>query len=155
MKLEKWTQVAEIVASLAVVVSVVFLTMSIRENSRITSATAYANNLAEHNAQSNIVMQDPELIRLVSAFRNREAQNLDELSRGRLNQYVQTMFRIYESAYFDNQLGLLEPEQWERSERLICINFDAAKSNGYSELLDALMTSEFLQFMQDCPTEGG
>jgi hypothetical protein len=63
-KLSEWASVAEVVSGVAIVVTLVFLAVGIRENTEITRAAAYDRNIESLNQWRLGVMQNESLIRV-------------------------------------------------------------------------------------------
>jgi hypothetical protein len=57
VKLSDWANVAEVVSGVAVVITLIFLILSIRENTEITRAAAY-DTFAETPAALRLVISD-------------------------------------------------------------------------------------------------
>lgn len=61
-KLSDWANAAQIVSGIAVVVTLLFLILGIRENTAITRATAYDRNMDSLNYVRNVLVTDPETL---------------------------------------------------------------------------------------------
>ena len=111
MKLEKLALIAEIIGALAVVVSLIYVGVSIRQN---TDAITAANhqNLLSMDIEKNAWFRDREFAELyVSAL-----ANIDGLSAAELRQfrtYVSDQINIWENLYVAHQTGLINDTIWE------------------------------------------
>ena len=103
---------AQVVSALAVVVSLVYVGYEIRQN---TDATRAATRQAV--AETDLIyiggLLDPALVASAEAKRRTGAALSDEeqlvlYTRQHLN------FRIFENAHYQFEMGLLEPEVWDR-----------------------------------------
>jgi len=117
MKLKNVALIAEIISGVAVVVTLVFLVLSIRENTNVVRATAYAGLVDSANNFNTRVYSDPELIRLFQAYLSGRVSELPEADAIRLGYMININFREQEKAYFLNQYGILGEVEWERSLR--------------------------------------
>jgi hypothetical protein len=99
MKLEKLAAIAEIVSSLAIVVTLAFLTMQTREMARQTEQT---NTALFASSRATTMTADVNL--LLAGY---DPSGND---RGR---FVAAFFRIREFAWFQYQSGILEQAAWE------------------------------------------
>ncbi len=149
MKLENWALVAEIVSGAAVVITLVFLILGIRENTNVLRAAAYTDVLDGMNRFQTEVMTDPDSVRVWGAFILGEAAELDGDDRMRLNLAVLTIFRLYESAYYSDQYGLLGDSERERFERSICMQFTRARSANVETPLRDSLTANFLRYVEE------
>lgn len=152
LSLSDWASIAEVVSGVAVVVTLIFLILGIRENSEITRASMYAEHLRSFDQLSSDIYRDPELTRIYEAWLVADLSNLDPLDLQRLEQMQINMFRTYERAYLAQTAGFYGADESERMQRLTCINYVRAIVTGTSELLDVLMTNGFRNHMSTtCP----
>ena len=111
MKLKKLALIAEIIGAAAVVVSLVYVGASIRQN---TDAITAANhqNLLSMDIEKNAWFRDREFSELyVSAL-----SNIDGLSAAQLRQfrtYVSDQVNIWENVYIAHETGLISDTIWE------------------------------------------
>lgn len=155
MKLEKIALVAEIVSGVAVVVTLVFLVLSIRDNTNVVRATAYAGIVDSADAFNVRVGSDPELIRLYSAYLGGRANELTGDDEVRLAYLINSNFRNLEKAFFLNQYGILGEAESRRTLRRICGTYQRTKTTmewWTKDRLPQLVTSEFLEYIEStCP----
>lgn len=121
-KLAIWASLAEIVSSIAVVVTLVFLVLGIRENTAITRATAYDRSIDSLNDQRRSISEDPELSLLWFKFESGDADSWTPHDRMRLSFMVNITFGIYEKAFYAHLYGVLGDSEWTRYARQVCIN---------------------------------
>jgi hypothetical protein len=103
MKLEKLAAFAEIVSSIAIVITLAFLTMQTREMAQQTEQT---NRALFANSRATTMTADVNLLIASSAGAN--AGSLEE--SGAL---IAAFFRIREFAWFQYQNGILDQAAWE------------------------------------------
>lgn len=147
MNLEKWASLAEIISGIAVVVTLIFLVVGIRENSdimRASSFTSATDSLIELNRD---IMADGELAEIFEAWAANDTSQLDPQQRARLNQMAVALFRIYEKAFLAERYGLLGPGEWRRFERTICLIYPRLRSDGLEAPVRTALTDEFVQFV--------
>lgn len=65
--LQKWALVAEIIGGAAVMITLVFLLLGIKENTQVTSASMFANTIDSLNEFEAGLLADPELSNLLAA----------------------------------------------------------------------------------------
>ena len=123
MKLSDWASVAEIVSSLAVVITLVFLLVGIRENTEITRAAAYDRNIDSVNEVRGWIANNPDLATLYRAFLNDETAEIEEPRIIQLNLLMNSIFGIFEKAYFAFQYGHIGQSEWSRFDKQICIQY--------------------------------
>jgi hypothetical protein len=148
-KLLEWASVAEIVSGIAVVITLVFLVLSIREETAVTRAAVYSDLLEEINRLDEVVIADPELSRLIDAFADQDTAGLDEAERRRLQKMVLALFRIYDKAYFANEAGLVGDPEWERMQSATCIGYARATAFGMELDRSEMLAQEFRNHMAE------
>ena len=147
MKLSDWSSIAEIVSGVAVVVTLIFLVFGIRENSAITRAVAYERNVDSRNEWRMWVSQDDERLRIYQAFLAGRIDDLTDLESSRLASILNIVWAINEKSYYSNQYGILGPEEWARTDRVLCTfygNFDAERW----ERISRTFTDEFTEYVE-------
>jgi hypothetical protein len=152
-KLSDWASAAEIVSGIAVVVTLVFLILGIRENTNITRASMYQDIVEETNDFQEMVTVNPEMLRVWTAYIQGDATEFDELDNQRLNSIVLTQFRTFESAYYSRNYAVIGEREWGRIDRTICDWVRRANSVGKDRLLTRLTTPEFTSYLAErCST---
>jgi hypothetical protein len=146
-KLSDWANLAQIASGIAVVVTLVFLILDLRENTDVTRAAMYQQSSVSLTEFRRDIMREPELARLYSAFLNNQAEGIDGVDRIRLTQLILNNFQISESAFYAQRYGLLGRAEWTRFERSICDNYARARSARLAEALQLIMTKEFMEYI--------
>ena len=149
MKLEKWALIAEIVSGLAVVVTLIFLILGIRENTSVTRASVYSDITDSINNIQQTLFEDPELSRLYDAYTGRKTGELSEADESRTNRIAIAILRVYEKAYFGRQYGVIGDPEWGRVQSAICLHHDLSVAAGWPVTSGLpLYTDEFQDFMR-------
>ena len=148
MTIEKWASIAEIVSGVAVVITLVFLILGIQENTAVQRATAYSDLLDSLNRFQIAQMTDPDSVRVWSAFVSQEGAELEGDDRMRLNLAMLTVFRIYESAFYSEQAGLIDGPEQERFNSNICNHLNNVRAANVEDLLRATMTDDFMGYIE-------
>ncbi|MGD8340950.1 MAG: hypothetical protein PVH89_09215 [Gammaproteobacteria bacterium] len=130
LKLSDWANFAEILSGLAVIVTLVVLIVGIRENSAVTRVSAYGDLMQSVVDIESLVIQDPNLDRILTTFYEETTGGLSEDERRTVTTYAGVLLRNYERAYFSQEYGVISDEQWDRFERLICANGRRAQLAG-------------------------
>ena len=154
-KLSDWASIAEIVSSIAVLVTLIVLVVSVRENTETIRTTSYAGNVDSLLEMEAAVISDPELSRIYYLWVNGDTEQLERADLYRLVIMQTGMFRIYEKAYFMNQRQLLGVEEWERFENSLCGGYTDVQNNDtefgvmYGDFDTLPLTSEFKDFTSE------
>jgi len=145
MKLSDLASIAEIVSGIAVVVTLVVLIVEIRDNTQVLRLSAYNNNVDSINEFGTLISRDADNGRIWNSFVSGDTENLTEVDRRRLTDWLFILFRTYEKAYFSERSGLIGEEEWARFERNICGMFELSQT---AEVLIAVpLTQEFYGYV--------
>ena len=155
------TQIAEIVASLAVLVTLLFLIVEIRQNTETTRVASYDRSIELLNEWRLTVAENPDLSAYWVDYIGRGGGDMSTEADVRLNMVVGTLWGVYENAYFANERGFLGPSEWSRFEVQLCRQHELAAENGRWDgsrspsvsPITGLLTSEFVGFVEShCAT---
>ena len=116
-KLQRWSDVSQIVSALAVVLSLVYVGSEIRSN---TEATRGATRQAILQADLEYLTSalDPQTLLAAEAkLENGVELNMEE--RFVLVERQHVNFRLFENAYYQYRAGLLIDERWDTYRRII------------------------------------
>jgi len=148
-KLSNWASIAEIVSGIAVVTTLIFLILGIRENTEVVRASSYADSMDSLNDFSMDIQTNADLRPVWGAFVNDDTAGFDADDFRQVQMLLVILFRNYEKAYFSEQYGLLGSTEWGRFERQICVQVDRARITDESILgfLDVILTDEFAAYV--------
>ena len=142
MKLSDWASVAEIVSGVAVVTTLVFLVLGIRENTEVTRSAAYEDLIEDLNRFGLAIAQDEALTELWRIYREGGTEELSEEENFRLTMLLRTMWRTYETAYYSHEYDTLGSSEWQRFQRQMCIQ-RAISSESQWDSIRSFLTEEF------------
>ena len=156
-ELSKWASIAEIIASIAVVVSVFFIVVELRSNTNAIQAQTYQAITAELNEWRLLNLEDTNAGR--TGFREAQVTEatLQDFQRWRNNRLI--LWANYESAYFAQQRGILGEEEWVRFDIAICRAYardawiwtwDGSERFQWSPTpFDQLLTPSFIAYIRE------
>jgi len=116
-------QVAEIVAGISIVVTLVFLTFEMRSNTDAIRAQTYQDLMTQVNEWREMHVVDEGLLDLQEKKRSGGWESLSRAEYRRMWFREIMIWGIYESAYFAKERGTLGQEEWIRFETLMCVRF--------------------------------
>jgi len=144
-KLQEYALIAEIIGSLAIVASLVFVGVQVQQNTNLTKANAYRETIKELADWREFVGSDSESIGCYRAYFNLENDTFDATLCDKMGIVVNNIFEIYETAYFDNLYGFIGDAEWARLEAVACSHFSRAQARNTLPRL----TEEFEGFLND------
>jgi len=157
MKLEKWALFAELTSALAVVVTLIFLIVGMRENTNAIQAQSFQELMRDTNRWRSSIR---ELERDEILFQATESgmENLSDGEVAMVRQVFNELWGIYESAFFANERGILGPEEWVRFEHAICRELNSVSAAFFEQEFRGLpsysetLTPAFSQYVRQlCP----
>jgi len=151
LRLEKWSLVSEMVAALAVVVTLIVLVLEIRENTSAIRATAIL--------EVNKIARDHLLTMWTDAEANRidqiGSQNLDALSpeeRQRFYWNVRSFWLGMQTVYRQYVLGTLPEEEWQVYYKVICNNIAYPGTRELWNGDEDSLIPQFVDVVESCPS---
>jgi len=118
MTLEHLASIAEIVSSIAVVISLVYLAVQIRSNTEAERSATNQAIVSDFGALNNTMASTPELSYLfVEAMENYHQLSPDQ--KARISQMFFQCFRFFENMFYQHKKGYLDEEVWIGWKRLM------------------------------------
>ncbi len=108
-KLHEYALIAEIVGGIAIVCSLIFVGVQIRQNSEINEINAYQDLISQITVMNAQRVQDPQFADLFWRFDHGE-QPVDDIERARLEAFLYMVFRHGDLAYRQYDKGLIDRE---------------------------------------------
>lgn len=116
MNWEAIAAIAESLGALGVILSLVYLATQIRQNTQSVRMSSHHGMAQEFNHLSLALVQDPEVVDLVSRGVVDPA-SLSDAERDRFYGYISTLFRVWEELFQLDRKGLADPELWQARQR--------------------------------------
>jgi hypothetical protein len=150
-KLADWASIAEIASGVAIVVTLIFLIVGIRENTDVIRASAYDRSLQSLIDWRASILQDPDAVRVFEAFymqSNVDISTLSSEDRARLQLIAGAQWVAYEKSYFARNYGLLGEAEWNRFIGAVCLNYHR-NQRFWNQTLTQFITEEFSVYVVD------
>ena len=141
-KLSDWASIAEILSGVAVVATLIFLIVGIRENTEVARAAAYGGLVTALNYVGTAIAQDEALAGIWQSYREGDSEELSDDEEFRLRTLLRNMWRIYEWAYYSNQYDTLGSAEWDRFERAMCASRGDSEQAQWN-YIEIVLTEEF------------
>ncbi len=111
LTLTEWAAVGEVVSTIAVVISLLFVAHSINRNTAATQASSENILFERHTELANQFMLDPSLAELM-VKRRAGAVELSQVEAIRWEKYELNMLDLWALAHSRYERGLLSEDQW-------------------------------------------
>ena len=122
MNLQKWSAIAEILSSIAVLATLVFLVMELRQTKDAVRANTYQGMAAMTLEFNSLFLADPG----VSEFMIRTASEdyeLDPSEALRLRAFISSTYRFIDNVYFQYEIGTITEQRMESLLYPVVLNF--------------------------------
>jgi hypothetical protein len=125
MSIQEWAAIAEIVGAVAVVASLVYLAVQIRQNThgltmnlKSTELAAFERNVDAGNRIREIFILNPDVSELFARGKS-SYTDLDSSDRIRFDMLLSNVFSAFQGAYIRQLTYSNDPENFAGSERLL------------------------------------
>ena len=158
--LPRLAQWADLVASAAVVVTLVFLAVEVRQDTQVVQAASYDRSIESLNQWRLTLATNPDLAEVWQAHIGPEGTGEDPVLDFRLAIMVHMQWAIYENAYYAERRGLLGSSEWGRFQVQICRRFKNdgsrwSEAGTGNQAERELLTEEFRQYVEgNCQDSG-
>jgi hypothetical protein len=148
LKLQDWSHVADIVSGIAILFTLIFLIVEVRENTDIVRAGAYDRNLDSLNDVKAILAENPQLAKNYQAVDRGEWGDLSADDQFQIRVVFEMFFGVYEKTYFAKKYGHLGDSEWGRIQRQVCLHYDRVSRNvDMISGMQIVMTDEFFDYV--------
>jgi len=147
-KLSDWASIAEIFASIAVVITLIILIVGVRENTEVVRAGSYNDLLGNVDEQAHLILASERLTRIWRLYLQRETNALTDDERFILLLLLRSTYRTFEKAYFACQYGTVGPEEYARFDDQACNHFDRIGEDLWREVTEVL-NSNYSEHVQE------
>jgi len=147
MKLQETALYAEIISSIAVLLTLIFLAVELRDNTDVSRSLAYGRITAEMN-DFRLATNSSEL--LAPVWERFIYEDFEDLDRGefiRMRALVLSIYSIFEDAYYSEKYGIMATSEWERFGAGICSNHIRMKNGELDETVENSLTAEFVDYV--------
>ncbi|GJM12609.1 MAG: hypothetical protein DHS20C12_10120 [Pseudohongiella sp.] len=143
---------AEIVSSIAVMITLVVLVFEVRNNTSIAKLEAYKGDLDRvMQWRENSINSDPLRANLWNDYTEGIIPNIEEkpIERLTLLATIFNQFNMFESAYYSNEYGVSGEAEWERMSRVMCNEFQLVLQSGFPvEVILARVSLSYANFLE-------
>jgi hypothetical protein len=146
MSLEDLGNIGEFVAAVAVVVSLVYLAVQIRQNSRWLRASivqAVAGSFMDFN---QTVAANPQLMR-VYQIGLEDFARLSEEERRQFLHLITSVFRFAEQMFYQYRRGTLEEQMWQGYAENILFIYQQPSVRQWWEIRRGMFSEEFREYL--------
>ena len=155
MNWTKWSSIAEIVSSIAILMTLIYLTLEIRQNTDAIQADAREGAMQGDVEWLYRMVEDPGLNILLN-----QRESLTEAEATQLQAYLIAFMRLKEVNFLQYKTGVLDDETWATYQTSI-VNGPLASRNGRtwwfnfgSALFDRELAARITEALKTAPPQG-
>jgi hypothetical protein len=148
MSLEDLGNIGEFVAAVAVVISLIYLAVQIRQNTSSVRASTFHETASRAGDFTRAIAEQKELGRILLTGLGGLEQLEDDADRLRFVMLLTTVFRQYEDLLFQYRAGTLSSESWEAWRYSLRFYFSNPGFLPFWELRRLAFTESFRKFVE-------
>jgi len=130
-----------------VVVSLIFVTYSIQQNTRQLRLQNENFLFDKMQASLDIMVVEPSFADIVHQIEN--GQDLSPTARIRYTAYLYQRVNLWEMAYYWNRDGYLDPQSWEEWDDFFALSLDAAIPYDFWVEMRAAYSADFVDHAEE------
>ena len=115
-RLERMAMIAEVIAAIAVVISVIYLAQQISANNKLLKSQSYHNFLSMGQPMHAMIASDPEFAALIARCET-APYSVSETAWRQCESYYQMSVDIWEYLYYQNQDSIIPPPFWAGADK--------------------------------------
>ena len=143
--LNKWLTLT---ANVGVLAGIVFLAVELQQNTNISRANGYRENIQGISDWRSDVLTDPQLSEIFQKYYvTGDISSLEGTELTQLNLLTLNIMGSYENAYFARDYGVIGDEEWARFENGICSHFNSVNQLELTIPL-TFITDQFREYLE-------
>ena len=120
--LQKWSAIAEILSSIAVLATLVFLVLELQQTNDAVRANTYQEMNAVIQDFNAMFLANPEVVEFI-AKTSSDDYELDTEEAMRLRAFISSTYRYAENVYFQYEIGTITEQQMKSLLHGVVLNF--------------------------------
>jgi hypothetical protein len=144
---ERRKDLLELVGLAAIVGSLIFLAMEIRQNTNAIKAAAiqeYTSSARQHLA---LYVSDPEMAKIMA----KASENIEDLSQDEVQRYMGLMISASlgsQGTFRQWRLGVLPDEEWTVELKMLCADRKGPNAKLIDDVLDQFLIPSFIEAVE-------
>lgn len=147
--LAEFAQLAEVVAAVAVIISLVYVGRELRSNTAAIRAESL-QGVADASAQILLTTASDSALSRIRQLGDQDVSLLSEAEAYRYGTLMRQVLLTFQNVYFQYELKVLEPRVWRGYQRVIC---DYSSNPGIRDTWDLhrhALDPGFAEFVESC-----
>jgi len=154
VSLENFALIAEIVGGLAVLVTLIFLTVELRSNAKTLKANTNAESYANWANVNETLSQHPDRVAISQAFdTNKSWNDFTSEQQASIQIFARALFQRFQSLHFKYDAGILDEAVWQQN-LVWCsslVSYPVWKTIWDNEKTQPVFSAEFISAIEGAP----
>jgi hypothetical protein len=143
-----WKEIAEIIAVLGVIGSLIFVAFEIRQNNELLAAEARANRHENRSQNANRqFLENPHLVELV--LKSNSGQQLTDIEQFTIERFFNQMLYDFQFVYVEYQRGQFDEKDLNISSMKSAFYRNAGMLQYWKEAAEKHFRPDFIQWMNE------
>ncbi len=147
MTLDQYANIAEIIGVIIIVVTVIFLTVQVRQNTLALKSTTLLGNQAHTLTVHQMLMEDPMMEVILKGMP--QPSDLTPVEKGKFNAFWTVTLQNYQQTYFQIRAGTYDPDSFDGWWQVLRNNFLSPGFQLHWKQRKFILSSEFQKFMEE------
>jgi hypothetical protein len=149
--LSELAQLAEVVAAMAVVLSLIYVGRELQSNTAAIRA-ASLQGVADASAEILLSTASDSALSRIRQVGNRDVSLLTEAEAYRYHTLLRQVLLSLQNVYFQHELGVLDSRIWAGYQRVLCDMFANPGVRDAWAVHEHILDPEFAKLVEDCMT---
>jgi len=145
MSIMEFGAIGEFVGAIAVVVTLVYLAIQLRQNTNALKLNAVRSVTEELQGMFSLAASNRELTEII--VKAAEESELHGAERARYYMFTNNLVRVYENAFLQSRAGVVDPAHWQGMTRMMIDYTSMAAFPEFWQDRKHWMSNEFQEYM--------
>ena len=146
MTIEDLGNLGELIGSVALLISLIYVAIEIRKNTEAARTSTYQSVVSDFGSFTQTVITTPGLSSLLAAGQE-DYENLDSDQKARVSQLFFVCYHYFENMYYQARKGYLEDDVWLGWKRLMLSYHARPGYQAWWNLRRHVFSESFAEFM--------
>ena len=148
MNVETINVLAQLIASIGVIISLFYLAAQVRQNTRSSRALVVDSLARSMHDLAFEMAQSDQLLKTATTLK--DWKNATELERARAASFMLGYFKLFENAWFQMRQGTLERDQWEGYDAFLRSVWSEPAVKTWWTMRRMFFAPGFRKYVEDC-----
>ena len=148
MSLEDWSAIAQIASGIAVIASLIFVGIQIRQNTLATRAQIRENIMSDWTSMGQLLMTNPRVFAIGLSGSDDDYNSLSDTDKITFMTQALVIFKHYENMFLQYDAGFLSKENWDAWSTHAVMYFNQRGIQNWWRARRIAFTPKFREFLE-------